>query len=310
MIGFNWTASRLARLRSAVRAYNATLTRRVRELADMGMGHLASALPERVTVAGIMERVNDVNDFRRIVGYRNDARRGRTSELTRILRSVNPSALDVVSDSLTGAPTTRYAQREEGLNRRAIARAARRAAEQMASTLYEGDVPRDLDAMTPVERATAMADTDMMPPDEGEPDDTLTDVDADTLTRWRQEDAQRKRSQVQPISMFYVYLRTWENPLNKHQLFDGYQRMIDALTWLATKRPDVLNKMFNSGRDEIDPDYITESGGLTNPYIHIPFETRHNRAVRYVVDIAVHAGMDTGVDLNERIILRDPVYFD
>ena len=293
MLGFNWTASRLARLRSAVRSYNAALTRRVRELADMGMGHLASALPERVTVQGIMERVNDVNDFRRIVGYRNDARRGRTSELTRILRSVDPSALDVVPDKLTGAQTTRYAQREEGLNRRAIARAARRAAEQMASTLYEGDLPRDLDAMTPVERATAMADTDMMPPDEGEPDDALTDVDADTLTRWRQEDAQRKRSQVQPISMFYVYLRTWENPLNKHQLFDGYQRMIDALTWLATKRPDVLNKMFNSGRDEIDPDYITESGGLTNPYIHIPFETRHNRAVRYVVDIAVHAGMDT-----------------
>lgn len=292
MLGFNWTASRLARLRSTVRSYNAAITRRVRELAEMGMENLASALPERVTVQGIMERINDVNDFRRIVGYRNDARRGRTSELTRILRSVDPSALDVVPDSLTGAPTTRYAQREEGLNRRAIARAARRAAEQMASTLYEGDVPRDLDAMTPVERATAMADTDMMPPDEGEPDESYNDVEADTLTRWRQEDAKRKRSQVQPISMFYVYLRTWENPLNKHQLFDGYQRMIDALTWLATKRPDVLNKMFNSGCDEIDPDYITDSGGLTNPYIHIPFETRHNRAVRYVVGVARSAGWE------------------
>lgn len=292
MVGFNWTASRLARLRSAVRSYNAAITRRARELVDMGLEHLVSALPERATVQGIMERVNDVNDFRRIVGYRNDARRGRTSVLTRILRGVNPKALDVVPDALTGAPTTRYAQREDRLNRRAIARAARRAAEQMASTLYEGDVPRDLDAMTPVERATAMADTDMMPPDEGEPDDSLTDVDAETLTRWRQEDAQRKRSQVQPISMFYVYLRTWENPLNKHQLFDGYQEMIDALSWLAAKRPDVLNKMFNSGRDEIDPDYITESGGLTNPYIHIPFETRHNRAVRYVADVARSAGWE------------------
>ena len=292
MVGFNWTASRLARLRSAVRSYNAALTRRARELADMGMGDLISALPERATVQGIMERVNDVNDFRRIVGYRGDARRGRTSELTRILRSVNPNALDVVPDALTGAPTTRYAQREERLNRRAIARAARKTAEQMASTLYEGDVPRDLEDMTPVERATAMADTDMMPPEEGEPDESYTDVDAETLTRWRQEDAQRKRSRVQPIAMFYVYLRTWENPLNSHRLFDGYHEMIDALTWLATKRPDVLNKMFNSGRDEIDPDYITDSGGLTNPYIHIPFETRHNRAVRCVVGVARSAGWE------------------
>lgn len=292
MVGFKWTASRLARLRSAVRAYNAAITRRARELVDAGMDDLVSALPERATVQGIMERVNDVNDFRRIVGYRNDARRGRTSELTRILRGVNPSALDVVPDSLTGAPTTRYAQREERLNRRAIARAARKSAEQMASTLYEGDVPRDLDSMTPVERATAMADTDMMPPDEGEQDDSYTDVDSETLTRWRQEDARRKRSQVQPISMFYVYLSTWENPLNKHRLFDGYQEMIDALTWLAAKRPDVLNKMFNSGRDEIDPDYITESGGVTNPYVHIPFETRHHRAVRYVVDVARSAGWE------------------
>lgn len=310
MVGFNWTASRLARLRSAVRSYNAAITRRAKELADMGMENLVSALPERATVQGIMERVNDVNDFRRIVGYRNDAIRGRTSELTRILRSVNPNALDIVPDALTDAPTTRYAQREERLNRRAIARAARRAAEQMASTLYEGDTALDLDAMTPVERATAMADTDMMPPDEGEPDDTLTDVDRETLTRWRQEDAQRKRSQVQPISMFYTYMRTWENPLNRHRLFDGYQGMIDALSWLAARRPDVLNKMFNSGRDEIDPDYITDSGGLTNPYIHIPFETRHNRAVRYVVDIATFAGMDTGVDLNDRITIRDPMYLD
>ena len=305
MVGFNWTASRLARLRSAVRAANAALTRRAKELVAAGLSDLVPHLPERFSVQEVMGRVNNVNDFRHIVGYRNDARRGRTSELTRVLKSVRPDALEFTTQN--GTVTTNYAKREYENDVRAIRRRREQSMRDMRRPLFDGDESFDTSAMEPEEVGTLTTNNDLMPDGEGEPDETATDVDADTLNRWRQEDARAKRSSVSVDSMYFVYVRTWENPLNRHMDMPGYQNMLDALTWLLEHRPDVLNKMFNLGRDELDPWYITESGGASNPYANIPYETRHSRAVNYVVDMAVHAGM-YGNALDTRLRYEGPTY--
>lgn len=290
MPGFNWTPARLARLRSAVRSFNAALTRRARELESQGLGHLARFLPDRATVEGVKLRVTDVNSFRRIVGYRSDLKRGRTSELTRILRSVNPHALDVVGDEDSGY-TTAYARRQRELDERAIRRAANRTAKDVSRELFPGDTAYDLDSMSAPELGAIASDTEIPIPG-GEPDDSVEDVDASTLNRWREEDAREKRAKVEPVAMYETYMAVWTDPANMHESMPGYKDMVDALEWLANYRTDVLNKMFSIGRDEMDPRYITTSGGANNPYVNTPYETRHMRAVEYVTDMARKVGYE------------------
>ena len=206
---FNWTVSRLARLASAVRAYNRAITMRARELVDSGTPELVSYLPNRVTTQEIRSRISDVNDFRRIVGYRNDARRGRTSELTRILRSVRPDALEFVGTA--GTVRTNYDVREQRNDLAAIRRQRAKTLRDMQRPLFEGDEAVDL---TP----DMYSDNDLMPEDAGVPDDSVIDVDADTLARWQREDAQRKRQAVQVSEMYKVYRDTWTHPLNFHDV--------------------------------------------------------------------------------------------
>lgn len=291
MPGFNWTSARLARLRSAVRSFNAALTRRARELESQGLGHLARFLPDRATVEGVKSRVTDVNAFRRIVGYRSDLKRGRTSELTRILRSADPHALDVVGDEDSGY-TTAYARRQRELDERAIRRAARRTAADVSTELFPGDTAYDLDSMSAPELGAIASDTEIPLPG-GEPDDSVEDVDASTLNRWREEDAREKRAAIEPISTYYKYMDAWTDPVNMHDSMAGYQDMIDALEWLASNRTDVLNKMFTIGRDEMDPRYIIISGGPDrNPYFNIDYAVRHRRAVEYVTGMARKVGYE------------------
>lgn len=290
MPGFNWTPARLARLRSAVRSFNAALTRRARELESQGLGHLSRFLPDRVTVEGVKSRVTDVNAFRRIVGYRSDLKRGRTSELTRILRGADPHALDVVGSEEEGW-TTAYARRQRELDERAIRRAARRTAADVSSELFPGDTAYDLDSMSAPELGAIASDTEIPLPG-GEPDDSVEDVDASTLNRWREEDAREKRAKVEPVAMYDTYMAVWTDPENMHESMPGYKDMVDALEWLANYRTDVLNKMFSIGRDEMDPRYITTSGGANNPYVNTPYETRHMRAVDYVTDMARKVGYE------------------
>ena len=93
-----------------------------------------------------------------------------------------------------------------------------------------------------------------------------------------------QNSQRYPVSCVRV--------LPKLEGMGRYEEMIQAIDWMQSHRPDVLSKMFDSGRDELDPQYITESGGTSNPYVNIPYETRHMRAVQYVTGMARRAGWD------------------
>ena len=278
---FKWTKYRLDMLRSRVRAYNAAITRRERELDAAGMGELKGSLPPRVTVDEVRSRVRNVNDFRRIVGYRSDDKRGRSSELTRILKRVNPHALDIVDSQ--GARTTVYARNQRRLDERAVRRMRRDTYVDLGLT------PEDVRDMAGAEAGIVMDDTDLAEDDMGVPDDSVEDVDPDTLSRWRDEDARRKRDTVRVDAMYHVYRSTWVHPLNFHDSMSGYSELLKALDWLADNRPRVLNAAFNSGVDELDPDYITTSG-RNNPYINIDYEVRHHRAVRYVVGLAERNG--------------------
>lgn len=291
MPGFNWTASRLNRLRSAVRAFNAAITRRERELDDEGQSILKGYLPSRVTVEGIMSRVHSVDDFRRIVGYKSDRKRHRYSELTRVLKTVNRDALDITTDDL-GRITTKYSERQYKLDMRAIRRQRQRTLEDIGREFFEGDDAYDMDELSPAKYGTLTSDNDLMPEDEGEVDDSYTDVDPDTLKRWEQEDASRKREQVAVDAMYEVYRDTWTAVSNRHADMGGYQELLDALDWMAENEPAYLNKLFALGYDELDPGYISESGGENNPYVNTPYETRHNRAVRFVVDRARKVGYE------------------
>lgn len=291
MPGFNWTASRLNRLRSAVRAFNAAITRRERELDDEGQSILKGYLPGHVTVEGIMQRVHSVNDFRRIVGYKSDTRHHRYSELTRVLKTVNRDALDITTDEL-GRLTTKYSERQYRLDMRAIRRQRQKTLEDIGREFFEGDDAYDMDGVSPAKYGTLTSDNDLMPEDEGEPDDTYTDIDPDTLKRWEQEDASRKREQVAVDAMYEVYRATWTAVSNHHADMGGYQEMLDVLDWMAENESAYLNKLFALGYDELDPSYISESGGESNPYVNTPYETRHNRAVRFVADRARKVGYE------------------
>lgn len=291
MTGFNWSSSRLARLRSAVRAFNAAITRRERELDDEGQSILKGYLPSRVTVEGIMSRVHSVNDFRRIVGYKSDRKHGRHSELTRVLKSVDRDALDITTDNL-GRLTTKYSERQYKLDMQAIRRQRKKTLEAISQEFFEGDDAYDMESLSPAKYGTITADNDLMPEDEGEFDDSYTDVDSDTLKRWEQEDASRKREQVSPDAMYEVYRSTWTATDNHHSDMAGYQELIDALDWMADNDTAYLNKLFALGYDELDPGYISESGGEGNPYVNTPYETRHNRAVRFVMDRARKVGYE------------------
>lgn len=291
MPGFNWTASRLNRLRSAVRSFNAAITRRERELDDGGQSILKRYLPSRVTVEGIMSRVHSANDFRRIVGYKSDRKHRRYSELTRILKTVSRDALDITTDEF-GRLTTNYSERQYKIDMRAIRRQRQRTLEDIGREFFEGDDAYDMDGLSPAKYGTLTSDNDLMPEDEGEADDSYTDVDPDTLKRWEQEDASRKREQVAVDAMYEVYRATWTAVSNHHADMGGYQELMDALDWMAGNEAAYLNKLFALGYDELDPGYISESGGEGNPYVNTPYETRHNRAVRFVVDRARKVGYE------------------
>ena len=288
MPSFIWNAARLKRLASAVRAYNSAITRKQNYYRSIGAPNLSRFLPQRVTTSSVMARITNVNDFRRIVGYANDAKRGRSSELTRILKSVNPNALDLVRTD-RGAITTKYAKREKELNKRAVKRQALATRKNVETEFYDGDEFVDLVNISDPEYATLVNGTDLAQ-DEGEPDDSVEDIDAQTKEEWEQEDARNKRAQVPPTAMYEVYRGVWTDPVNMHSEMPGYQALIDALDWLAENKTDVLNKMFALGRDELDPDYITVSGGEKNPYVMTPYDVRHMRAVDYIVGKARSAG--------------------
>lgn len=304
MPSFKWTPKRKARLASAVRAFNAAITKRAKELHAQGQDEFVEFLPKKVTTAEIKERIRNTNDFRRIVGYKSDIKRRRFSELTRILKQADPHALDFGTKP-GEVYSTRYSLKQYQYNKLAINRTYEKLKYDLSRKQFQDDDYFDFDNMSEQEYATVTSNTDIRGEDEGERDDSVVDVDEDTLNRWRQEDAEAKREQATPDAIAELYLKTWKDPMNQHHVMSGYQDMIDAIEWLIEHNTAALNKMFNSGRDEIDIPYIIPSE-RNNPYQNIDFEARHHRAVRYVTNYARHSGWRKP-DEKVRRSKRDPL---
>jgi hypothetical protein len=244
---------------------------------------LIELLPDRVTVEGIKNDVKNVNDFRRIVGYANDRKRGRPSKLDRILKSVNPDALEFrESDKLTN-----YQHKEKQYNIRADRRRQKRElAEERKRRADEGLKP--IEEMSEAEYATFISDTDM---DSmiGEPDDEYYETDEERRARWEAEDAERKRVASQVESKVEVYLGVWKDPKNRHHLQEGYDELINAMEWMQREEPAYLLHLFNRGDQELIPDYIYINT-KTLAYLSESPETRHDRAVAYVIKHARRVG--------------------
>lgn len=286
---FNWTPQRRQRLASAVRKHNAAITRKEKQLRAEGAGDLIEYLPKRVTTAEIRERVKDANDYRRIVGYKNDSKRGRYSELERVSR---PDAMDFVT-SKRGTITTKVAERQEKYNWRLIHRWSKQVREALKTRQYKFDTAYNLDDMDEREYANLADNADVRLPDEGERDYSVEDLPQETYDRWEKEDAQAQADTSDPGTYVYDYLKAWENPLNGHAWMGGYRQLINDLEELIEIRPSLVAKLFAEGHDELDIKWLLDSGDK-NPYLGIPLEERHNRAVDFISDILVEVDYEDG----------------
>lgn len=286
-MSFNWNEYRLNRLRSAVRAYNSTITKRINDLSNVGLtsdAEMLKKLQPKKTIESVQKRINNVNDFRRIVGYSNDRRMNRPSELDRILKSVNPHALDLVpSNNPRGGLDTLY----NNLNNKQYDEDqedyAKQQRDDFGKPLYKGDdKTTPLEDMTPQEKANAIDNTDMTLSDEGERDTSVEDLEPEVYNGWDAEDKQNYASSVTLTSKFDEYMAELTSTEWHHRFREGYLAFVDALNWLAENRPRIVNKIFNAGYDWADPPYLYESGG---PYDQIPIDYRYSRAFEKWLEI-------------------------
>ena len=282
MAGFVWNAFRLRRAKNAIRSFNYYIDKAAKKMIADGLGDYVGYLPRKMTLKQLKAQIFSEADFRRIIGYKGDAKHGKWSRMERIKR---PGAMDFV-ETPDGGFATNYDINEERNDRRANERRTAKRRKAQETKLYEDDDAVDFGTMSAEEYARRMANNDLLLPYEGEPDSSVEDVAPETKRQWDREDAERQRAQASVGSMYEKYRGVWSDPVNMHDSMEGYQAMLDALDWLYDNAPDVLDKMFNSGYDQMEINYIVISDGAGNPYIGIPYEVRHKRAVDFVASRA------------------------
>lgn len=281
-MAFNWNAYRLNRLSNAVRAYNAAITRKsnvpVNNLDELTEQAIFNSLARKVTVEEIKSRIKTENDFRRIVGYPSDKYHGKPSELDRILKSVDPHALDIVpSPNKRGGYDLKYniyknkvlkREREQNINERR---------DNMGKSLYPDD-PRTepLDTEYTPKYANDIDNNDLGLNDDGERDYSIEDQEPTVYNGWEAEDNARYSQRVTPTAKLDEYMSELTSFTWHHRLRTGYADFVYALEWLADNRPDILNKTFDAGYDWVDPLYLYESGDV--PYSNIDIEYRYANA--------------------------------
>lgn len=283
---FILNAFQKARLISAVRSFNRAITMKAKEYAANGLDILIAGLPEKLSTAEVEARIKSKNDFRRIVGYANDKKHGRPSELDRVLKSVDPNALDVTLDVETGVIESKFERDKYKRDMRAVRREMKKQMDDIAVNLGLDS----FDELEPWTKSQILDSNLAGSLQKGVSDDSVIDVDEATLSEWKKEDAESYRDTATVTSMYDVWMGTWTNPINSHSDMPGYQSVIDAMSYLYEFAPSRLNYMFASGRDEMDPDYISISGGESNPYVNIDYETRHNNVVSYILGEAMKEG--------------------
>ena len=289
-MAYRWNATNTARLRSAVRSYNAAITRREKELAAAGLEDYAQFLPKRTTVAETKKRIHDKNDYRRIVGYSSDEKRGRTSELNRILKKNDARALEVI-ETAEGAITTKYTHDKLRRDKAAKRRRDNRIIRNLGRKLTPADTAFDLDGMSEAEQA-AFLNGSGVHLDDGEYDASYDEgYSPQELYDFDVSDAAGDAEGYTVWEYLENWLESWTDPANQHMGLPGFADVVDALQWMAVHARDFLEKLFVTGRDEMDIGFLVVSPSSTG-YDDLPTESRHSRVVGFVTDAAHAAGWE------------------
>lgn len=280
----------MARTSAAVRAYNRAITMQERVNIAAGEEWKNGFLPERVTVADVRERIHDVNDYRRIVGYRNDAAHGRPSELDRVLKKVNPTALDVVGDE-NGEPVTRYVKKEVKYAARQKERARKRNAEIVEKKYLDHIAGlTSLPAPEPIEPSFAeellsYSESAYVPTDAGFVDEDYYQEETynDELRRLQLENARESVS-----GRYDEFLALWTDDSMGHQELDGYDDVMDAMRWMWENYPGDLGYLLDE--EVTQNDWLYESPKSHTNYYNKGFERRHSETVDKVIETAESLG--------------------
>lgn len=269
-MAFVMTPAQIAQLKKKLNMFNRTVKRARDKNTSMGKDYLNDYMPREFDLETMQAVMYDEEEFYRW-----------TEEGGLFDRARGKGALDVLQSD-NGTRRTRW-EKELLEENAAHQRAEReRQTSNMETELYDGDEAVDFESMSPTERATAYAGNDLIPDDVGEADPSVEDVDAQTKARWEFDDSVMKEARSNVASKFWEYHGVWTADKNRHMKMPRGYEVASALTWLYENRPDVLEKMFNSGRDEMVVDYIYLNPKST-VYASIPLDDRHMNAASYIL---------------------------
>lgn len=223
-----------------------------------------AGLPQKITVEQVSGLINNVNDFRRLVGYKGDEKR-RPSMLQRFRASVRPGAQEINPE--TG--NINWVDREISTNKRAINRARARVADKIG-----------LDDMGEQEAARAVDQVN------------VSGLRGDYRTPEDLSDLVKMRSKESPSSYWQNYSAAWNEyaVVSKAEVNRILKRFI-------IEAPETLRIILDIGYDEAQIEYIYADS--KSVYKNIPMETRHRNIVDFWGEMeAEHLGMldEGGID--------------
>jgi hypothetical protein len=222
---FRGTKTQLGRIREEVRVFNRNIDR-LERLYGTNQG-----LPEKISYDSVLERIQTENDFRRIVGYKNDANR-RPSELQRFRSGVRSDAQRI--NPKTG--NTFYVDREIKTSVRNINRQAKKEREARGI---------EWDTLTQRQKAMESAKGNIKPIDVSR---FNTPKDLVKL--------QKMRKSVTP----YNYMGNYINALRDNTASSPYrEEIIDIITDLYNKDEDYVRSLLGGIDDEANIEYLYEA---------------------------------------------------
>ena len=263
------SAGQLAQLKKKMNFFNRELRKAKTHNETVGNDYLNEYLPDEFNMEFFDQVINSEDEYYRWV------------DEDGILDKAKKKGIFDVLVSSNGEYKSRFSKEVVEENRQLRESERSRQTENLGTELYPGDEVVDVESMSDTEKATLYADNDLLPDNVGEPDLSVEDVDASTKAKWETEDAMREASRSSVSEKFYEYYGVWTSAASRHMQQTGGRIVADNLQWLYDNRPDVLEKMFNSNKDEMVVDYIYNTP-KSKVYANIPYDDRHQNVVSYV----------------------------
>lgn len=273
-------------LKRKMNAFNRELKKAKQHNITVGKDYLNEYLPGEFTVEFLNDVIRSEDDFYRWVDDGG------------VLDKAKDSSTFDVLVSPDGTRKSRFSKELQEENKEIMEAERARQVQNLGTELYEGDEVMDVSTMSETQKATLYADNDLLPDDVGERDRTVEDVDEATRARWETEDAMREVSRANVSAKFDEYYGVWTSAKSRHMGMPQGKVVADNLTWLYEHRPDVLEKMFNSGKDEMQVDYIYLTPS-NKAWANIPHDERHENVVNYITSKFNEVYADYQANLNE-----------